>query len=218
MDFLYSFFINYGFEFEEYITNMNRGWGYPSAGPSNDPNVGNSSFGGYPGPGGSGGGNRPPTNELAISEQSGNRDNRDQRNWNTFSNYASRNCPTNQNVRPEMVPGPPDPSTVHISDLKAQQNLADQYPDPAISGHRPYSSSRSLLFGFYQEEWNFLNRNHYYNDSFEFEHRNLTGRFYIRNGEFSEAILKGRNPDDVVRLTNGEDFCSWYRFGVIRTK
>lgn len=221
LDFLYSFFINYQFEYEEFITNINRGWGgYPSAGPSNDPNLGNSSFGGNPGPGGSGGGNRPPTTELAISEQSGNRDNhRDQRNWNTFSNYASRNYPTNQNVRPEMVFLPTnDPSTIHISDLKAQQDLADRYPDPAISGHRPYNESHSPLFGSYPEEWNFLNRNTYYNDSFRFEHRTLTGTFHIRNGEFSEAILRGRNPNDVVRIINGQDFCSWYRFGVIRKK
>jgi hypothetical protein len=141
---------------------------------------------------------------LAISEQSGNRDN----HRNTFSNYASINSPTNQNVRPEMVIFPDDPSSRHIADLKAQQNLAFCYSDPAISGHRPYSERHSPLFGSYPEERNFLNRNTYYNDAFNFEHRNLSGTYYIRKREFAGAILIGRNPNDVVSITNGEDFCS----------
>jgi hypothetical protein len=130
---------------------MNRGWGYPSAGPSNDPNVGNSSFGGNPGPGGSGG-NRPPTNEFAINQQSGNRDNphRDQR--------ISRFYPTNQDVRPERVPGSTiHPSTIHISHLKSQQNAEYLNPDPAVLGQRPYS--HSPVFGSYPEERNILNTN-----------------------------------------------------------
>jgi hypothetical protein len=45
-----------------------------------------------------------------------------------------------------------DPSSIHISDLKAQQNLAFCNSDSAISGHRPYSERYSPIFGYYQDE------------------------------------------------------------------